>query len=85
MTRDEQIVEMASLMTEGARPSIEDADRLYDAGYRKSSDIAKEVFEEIEHVLLDKGSPLTVWCAINGPKYAELKKKYTEDTNVKNT
>lgn len=39
---------------------------------------AREIFEEIENVLLDKASPLTVWCAINGQNYAKLKKKYTE-------
>ena len=45
--------------------------------------VAREIFEEIESVLLDKDSPLTVWCAIEGQKYAELKKKYTESEEGK--
>ena len=38
MTAEKQIEEMAMLMTEGARPAIEDADALYNAGYRKIYD-----------------------------------------------
>lgn len=35
---NKQIEEMAGLMTEGARPAMEDAERLYEAGYRKQSE-----------------------------------------------
>ena len=49
---------------------------LYEAGYRKSSDVAEEIFAEIERTCVD-----TFGCfymgATFGP-YAELKKKYTE-------
>ena len=38
MTKREQIEEMAVLMTEGARPAMEDAERLYEAGYHKQSE-----------------------------------------------
>ena len=36
MNRDKQIDEMAMIMTEGARPATEDAEALYNAGYRKT-------------------------------------------------
>ena len=41
----------------------------FEAGYRKTSDVAREIFEEIE-----KWLPI-----IDYPIIAELKKKYTED------
>ena len=60
---------------------------LYDAGYRKSTDLAREIFEEIEEIFrqhTDGGYYLNnAWI----PEYlnpytqdavAELKKKYTE-------
>ena len=59
---------------------------LYNAGYRKASEVAGEIFEEIEDALFDNH------CVDDGtdfptPHYleelkddiAELKKKYTED------
>lgn len=81
MSRDKQIEEMANAIFEHCNAGLfySEAKRIAhfvieQQGYRKAS----EIFEEIESVLLDKDSPLTVWCAINGQKYAELKKKYTE-------
>lgn len=47
---------------------------LYNAGYRKASEVAREIFEEIERVVgYALCVDLTDWSA-----YTELKKKYTE-------
>ena len=55
------------------------AEALYNAGYRKASDVAREIFEEIESELLnditDYHGCYSVWYQ---NKFAELKKKYTE-------
>lgn len=48
---------------------------LYNAGYRKQSEIAREIFEEIDN-LFDKYPTLR---NIGGTAIAELKKKYTEE------
>lgn len=52
---------------------------LYNAGYRKASDLAEEIFAEIEKVVgYALCVDLTDWSA-----YTELKKKYIgKDTNV---
>ena len=54
-------------------------------GYRKASEVAREIFEEIEasaKVKYWRGGGLVVF-EVNGEDFAELKKKYTEseDTN----
>ena len=49
-------------------------------GYRKASDVAEEIFEEIEasaKVKYWRGGGLVVF-EVNGEEFAELKKKYTE-------
>ena len=54
-------------------------ERLCNAGYRKASDVAREIFEGVD-------STIDLICAMTGldikvfGKYAELKKKYTEVT-----
>ena len=61
------------------------AKHLYNAGYRKQSEVAREIFEEIEQVMssLDRrymasGNPKQSW-GVRGAmaEIAELKKKYT--------
>ena len=48
---------------------VKQAEALYNAGYRKASEVAEEIFAEIEeHIMLE----------FNEVAYAELKKKYTE-------
>ena len=91
MSRDKQIEEMAKVIKSsldglgsgnftfsGDGISTMFAEALYNAGYRKSSEVAREIFEEIDP-LLDK--------YMNDANYstgeiiydlAELKKKYTE-------
>ena len=51
MSRDKQIEEMSEFMTEGARPWAEDAEALYNAGYRKASEVAREIIEDISTLL----------------------------------
>ena len=53
------------------------AKALYDADYRKTSDIAREIFEEIDELLTPVGYQLKT---INLSKYIKLKKKYTEES-----
>ena len=86
--KDKQIKEMEKIIQkrddEAMYASI--AHSLYDAGYRKSTDVAEEIFAEIEKALDNsvetehfKGS----WFNMNKfmQSLAELKKKYTEREN----
>lgn len=50
------------------------ATRAYNNGYRKSSDVAREIFEEIEKYFMYDGK---YTGHISQSKFAELKKKYT--------
>ena len=78
--KDKQIFEMAMLMSEGARPSVEDAEALYNAGYRKASDVAREIFEEIESKkMFIKDHVGNMGIVVMLKDIAELKKKYEED------
>lgn len=45
-------------------------------GYRKASDVAREIFEEIDELLMPFGYQLKT---ISLQKYIKLKKKYTEE------
>lgn len=49
-----------------------EAIKLYNAGYRKASDVAREIFEEIDRMCID------TFGNFNHRVFAELKKKYTE-------
>ena len=71
------------LQNRGKRPDRENvfyAKFLLDKGYRKASDVAREIFEEIEKYLV-------TGCTFYGQAihsigvgtFAELKKKYTEE------
>lgn len=79
--------ECASLMGRDYKTcfiTIETAKHIYKAGYRKQSEVAKEIFDDLENTLED--------CTVIGTsnvgyfqsfkfeqKLAELKKKYTEE------
>ena len=67
------------------------AKALYNAGYRKESEVAREIFGEIEKILLDnhighyKTTKDTWTYNFNNEiltEIAELKKKYTEGKDV---
>ena len=49
------------------------AEHLHKRGYRKASDVAREIFEEIDHMCID------TFGNFNHRRFAELKKKYTEE------
>ena len=107
MSRDKQIEEMARhscfpcLMGNGKcavdlNPSEcyvaqETANKLYSAGYRKASEVAREIFEEIEKILDRHSISYHKIGEIFGEHYYdgvmqfdidELKKKYTEKLNI---
>ena len=77
--RDKQISDMQNLLW--CRVKFLDSDEsatiaeaLYNAGYRKAEDVAREIFEEIEKVVnYSLCVDINDWSA-----YTELKKKYTE-------
>lgn len=94
---EKQIEEMSKVIEQafdkcyymGCDP-IEDvtAETLYNAGYRKASDVAREIFEEIEKLLdnyhlacLPVGmiEPYVCYDSGLGDAIAELKKKYESE------
>lgn len=62
--------------------SVKFSKKAYNAGYRKASDVAREIFEEIEKYLVTGstfyGQPIH---SIGVGTFAVLKKKYTEGEN----
>ena len=87
MSRDKQIEEMRHLADEmGKAISTEYEKRvladerkleavLIENGWRKASDVASEIFEEIDKLLRPVGYKLK---SVDYSEYSELKKKYTE-------
>jgi hypothetical protein len=86
---ENQIAEIAKLITEGARSAMEDAEALYNAGYRKASSVAEEIFAEIDKIVdsfkieeFSKETNEHIRTSYNGSLIvmclAELKKKYTK-------
>lgn len=88
MNKQEQIEEMAYELLD--RTSMTDfqaevaSEVLYELGYRRQEDVAREIFEEIEKLMtsLDKrhmqgGNPKQSWGIRNAMwEIAKLKKKY---------
>ena len=54
------------------------AENLYNAGYRKASDVAREIFEEIDDAMTDhaRGDIDNHWLYV---RVSELKKKYESE------
>lgn len=95
MSKDKQIEEMAKVLCKDcARDALpcsltitgimcdavmEQAEALYSAGYRKASDVAREIFEELEKIAIH-GTTFHGLCLMSMGEvaFAELKKKYTE-------
>ena len=77
MNRDKQIEEMAEIINKNTEfdtmwdEIYASASALYDAGYRKASEVARAIFEEIEDVLNSIGY-------FDEIDFKALKKKYTE-------
>ena len=82
--KEKQIEEMAKIIDDNHGfivSSVETAEALYNAGYRKASDTAREIFEEIKSCKWSEtqyGAKMLCF-EINSEKYAKLKKKYTEE------
>lgn len=91
---DKQIEEMALALSEGSCGKecdctqndkfnchlLHNATVLYNAGYRKQSEVVKEIFEMIEKCMEhDYISSVGVYNGTLGLRIAELKKKYTEE------
>ena len=91
MERQKQIEEMAKAI-EQARIKATDttnsmnygfggwyAKELYNAGYRKASEVAMEIFAEIEKIAMYGTTPFGLHLRSMGEAaFAKLKKKYTE-------
>lgn len=106
MTKDKHIEEMAKVIARRSKdfrnPKIafmttaeKTAESIYNAGYRKASDLAREIFEEIEKTAKDAIRfcerygviPMIREAKISCYKdlicyIAELKKKYTESEDT---
>lgn len=84
MSIDKQIDEMAKIIDDNHGfivSSVETAEALYNIGYRKSSEVAREIFAEIESCKWSEtqyGDQMLCF-EINSAKYAELKKKYESE------
>ena len=57
------------------KPLPNETEFLAELGYRKASEVAREIFEEIDKMLDPYGRYLKI---LRLGEYAELKKKYTE-------
>jgi hypothetical protein len=91
MSRDKQIEEMAKVYEEARCKANETlgsmnegadnwyAKAFYNAGYRKSQDVAEEIFAEIEKCFFEELVGCTEAKLIDEEMFAELKKKYTEN------
>ncbi len=58
-----------------------EARRLMSAGYRKASEVAREIFEDLENTMITYGEVESAlyYKQIGYNSFAELKKKYTEE------
>ena len=95
MSREEQIEEIYRILLDGCNGldcyecegndkkdgclHYHNANAIYDAGYRKTSEVAEEIFAEIEKILVRPESPTALFYHCSKHSYAELKKKYTEE------
>lgn len=75
MSREKQIEELTTelIKTNGYGTLNAVANHLYNAGFRKQSEVAREIFEEIYEDCFDQ------FGYIDYNALAELKKKYTEE------
>lgn len=59
------------------------SEEIYNAGYRRASDLAREIFEEIEKCFFEELVGQTEAKLLDDEMFAELRKKYIgADTNV---
>lgn len=97
MNKEKQISEMANIIALKAfeQAHLIDGDEnladivaedLYEKGFRKQSDVAREIFEEIEKTAMSKIDTDLSIAVLNDTYYIEaideLKKKYTESEDT---
>ena len=87
MDKDKQIEELASLIYSGKilqKSSVEIAELIYKIGYCKASEVAREIFEEIDTLIVRRMIPEIAWIDDRFiTDITELKKKYTEGEKEK--
>ena len=74
MTREKQIEEMARIIHGTPFSDMHRAVALYNAGYRKQSKVAKEIFDTIKEKLIFNTYGI---ATISNKTFYKLKKKYT--------
>ena len=84
MSRDKQIEEMYlefEKWDDDADTSVSLAEWMYNAGYRKASEVAREILEEIEKnmVVFGDATLSSYFRGIGYRTFAELKKKYESE------
>ena len=92
MDREKQIEEMAVILTDGSCKecncddngrfnclALYEAELLYKAGYRKKSEVVKEIFEEIDNIIYNLRDSPFYSSSDAVYEFTELKKKYTEE------
>ena len=82
MTKEKQIDNIERIIRNGEvlrMSNTQLAEALYDAGYRKQSEVAEEIFAEIEKYNRPPFSECEAVYVLKKSKFAELKKKYTEE------
>lgn len=77
MDREKQIDEIDELLKKSIKNGLLDtkwlSKTIYDAEYRRQSEVAREIFEEIDRMCID------TFGNFNHRVFAECKKKYTEE------
>ena len=77
VVREKQVEELWGIL---GKNEHEKADAILDAGFRKQSEVTREIFEEIEMYMMDfVDVSHTAYKTIDIDTFAKLKKKYTED------
>ena len=85
MSKEKQIEEISNVIYDDSnindtywRSHCEQlAETIYNAGYRKQSEVAKEVFDNIKEKLIFNTYGI---ATISNKTFCELKKKYTEES-----
>lgn len=52
------------------------AKALYNYGYRKDTDVAREIFDELEYLARQMSSPITIAALFETQQYKEFKNKH---------
>lgn len=84
MDKEKQIEEIYEQIKYGTGSYSDDArsvaEILYDIGYRKQGDVAKEIFDEIDSIISNLRDTPFYSCSDAVYELTELKKKYTGES-----